>query len=79
MKAIPSVSVDADHRIVLAKLRIRKPKEKRGKAAKQYKFGLLKEQDTITKLQQWMQIKLQDGGHEECSFENMWNSLMSVL
>ena len=40
VKAIPSVSVDADHRIVLAKLRIRKPKEQMGKAAKRYKLGL---------------------------------------
>ena len=39
-----------------------------------YKFGLLKEQDTITKLQQCMQIKLQDGEHEVCNVENMWNN-----
>ena len=31
MKAIPSVSLDTDHRLVLAKLRIRKPKEQRGR------------------------------------------------
>ena len=74
VKAIPSVSLDADHRLVLAKLRLRKPKEQMGKAAKRYKLGLLKEQDTITKLQQCMQIKLQDGEHKECNVENMWNN-----
>ena len=74
MTAIPSVSLDADHRLVLAKLRNRKPKEQRGKATKRYKLGLLKEQGTITKLQQCMQIKLQDGEHEECNVENMWNN-----
>ena len=72
VKAIPLVSLDADHRLVLAKLRIKKPKERSSKAAKRYKLGLLKEQDTITKLYQCMQMKLQDGEHEECNVENMW-------
>ena len=74
MKAIPSVSPDGDYRLVLAKLRNRKPKEQRSKATMRYKLGLLKEQDILTKLEQCMQIKLQDGEHEECNVENMWNN-----
>ena len=72
VKAIPSVSLDADHRLVLGKLRIKKPKEQRGKAAKRYKLSLLKEQDTVTNLQLCMQIKLQDREHEEYNVDNMW-------
>ena len=32
-KAVPSLSIDADHRLVLAKIRINKPKETKGKGA----------------------------------------------
>ena len=71
VKAIPSVSLDADHRLILAKRRIRKPKEQRSKAAKRYKLGLLKEQDKVTNLQQCVQIKLQEREHEECNVDNM--------
>ena len=67
--------MDADHRLVLAKLRIRKPKEHMGKGTKRYKLGLLKEKNIITDLQQSMQIKLQDvGEHDECNVDSMWNT-----
>ena len=35
---------------------------------------MLKELDTVANLQQCMQIKLQDGKHEECNVDNVWNT-----
>ena len=75
VKVIPSMSIDTDHRLVLAKLRIRKPKENRAKGAKRYKLGMLKEQDTIADLQQCMQIKLEDIVEQEgCNVDSMWST-----
>ena len=50
MKAIPSVSMGADRRLHLIKLRIRKLRENRDKGTKRYKLGILKEHDTIIDL-----------------------------
>ena len=72
VKAIPSVSMDADHRLVLPRLRIRKRKENRAKGAKRYKLGMFKEQDTIADSQQRMQRKLQDIVQQEgCNVDSM--------
>ena len=75
VKSIPSVSLDADHRLVLAKVRIRKPKENKRKGARRYKLGKLKDQETVVKMKQNVQSKLQNNNDREEAddVENMWN------
>ena len=58
VKAIPSLSMDADHRLVVAKVRINKPKENKGKGARRYKVDKLKEQAIVEELQQIIQTNL---------------------
>lgn len=75
VKSVPSVSLDADHRLVLAKLRIIKPKENREKGAKRYKLGKLREQTTFDELNQRVYLKLQNIGerqHED-DIESLWS------
>ena len=50
VKAVPSLSMDADHRLVLAKIRITKPKETKGKGAKRYKVNRLTDQLVVDEL-----------------------------
>ena len=73
VKSIPSLSLDADHRLVLAKIRIKKPKENKDKGAKRYHLGKLKEQETTADLLQKVESKFHHSEEEE--FENvdcMW-------
>ena len=48
MKAIPSVSMDSDHRMVIAKLKLRKPKPRAKARHKRYRLEKLKDEDTAT-------------------------------
>ena len=67
--------MDADLRLVPAKLRIGKPKENRGEGDKRYKPDTLKEHETSIELPQCMKKKLQDKGQQKKgSVESLWNN-----
>ena len=71
--------MDADHRLVVAKVRINKPKENKGKGARRYKVDKLKEQAIVEELQQNIQTNLQEHVQEdEEDVESMWNGFIDV-
>ena len=80
VKAIPSVSLDSDHRMILGKIRIRAPKTKIKKKRKRFVLENLKKPECVEQLI----AKIQDEGHREengegQSVESKWNKFKDVV
>ena len=71
VKAVPSVSLDADHRLVIARVRIKKPKAKRRTGMKRYKLTKLKEPEKKQRLKEMIQSKSEEATEED-SLEVLW-------
>ena len=67
VKAVPSVSLDADHRLVIAKLKIKVAVKKAGSSQKRFNLVKLKERDTkdalVKKLEDNFQDNVEEMGH----------------
>ena len=79
VKTIPSVSMDADHRLILVKVKIKKPKRNREQGMKKYKLHKLHTQATKEKLVEVLQDKLQDETVEQDSVETLWKSFKDKI
>ena len=79
VKTIPSVSLDADHRLILAKVTIKKPKKNRNQGMKKYKLHKLHTQATKEKLVEVLQDKLQDETVEKDRVETLWKSFKDKI
>ena len=72
VNAIPSVSMDGDHRIVVAKIKIRKPKIRKCAPMKKYKLNKMDSDETRTTLKNVISEKLQQENEVEQGVEDMW-------
>ena len=72
VKAIPSVSMDGGHRLVVAKIKIRKPKIRKCAPMKKYKLNKLDSDETRTTLKNVISAKLQQENEVEQAVEDMW-------
>ena len=71
VKAVPSVSLDADHRLVIAKLKIKIAVKKAGSSQKRFNLVKLKERDTKDALVKKLEENFQDNV-EEMGIEASW-------
>ena len=71
VKAVPSVSLDADHRLVIAKLRIKIAVKKAGSSHKRFNLVKLKDRDTKDTLVKKLEENFQDNV-EEMGIEASW-------
>ena len=71
VKAVPSVSLDADHRLVIAKLKIKIAVKKAGSSQKRFNLVKLKERDTKDALVKKLEDNFQDNV-EEIGIEASW-------
>ena len=75
VKAVPLLSMDGDHRLVLAKIRITKPKETKGKGAKRYKLNRLNDQLVVDELRNKIQNNVHDNINvDETNVEVIWKN-----
>ena len=80
VKTIPSVSLDSDHRLVVAKLGIGKPKERAKKKQKRFKLERLKDEETKQTLQQLIELrKPTELEIEEMSIEEQWDQIKETV
>ena len=56
VKSIPSVSCDLDHRLVLVKLKLRKPKVRRAQAVTRFLLENLKEEECLSNYKQGINV-----------------------
>ena len=70
-KAVPSVSLDADHRLVIAKLKIKIAVKKAASSQKRFNLVKLKERDTKDVLVKKLEENFQDNV-EEMRIEASW-------
>ena len=76
VKAVPSVSMDADHRLVMAKVRLRKPKSRRKVGMRRYKLTKLKDPEQVERLKNAIEEKCQA---EDESMEEGADELWKIL
>ena len=80
VKAVPSLSMDADHRLVIAKIKIRKPNKGKAIGAKRYNIGKLREQTTFEKFQETVNTRLQEYmGEEGDNIESIWVKFRNAI
>ncbi len=80
VRTIPSVSLDSDHRLVVAKLKIVKPKEKVKKKQKRFKLENLKDEEKKQALRQLVTLrKPTELELEEMNIEEQWNKFKNTV
>ena len=76
VKAVPSVSMDADHRLVMAKVRLRKPKSKRKVGMRRYKLTKLNDHEQVERLKNAIEEKCQNEDESvEGEADALWTNL----
>ena len=73
VKAIPSVSCDSDHRMVMGKLKLQKPTMKAKRPTKRFKLENLKNQECVEQLRNRLEEKMPT--EEVCDIETEWKEL----
>ena len=72
IKAIPSVSMDADHRLVVAEIRAVKPRIRAMRKYKPYRLNKLEDQESTQMLKNMLQQKFESAEEGE-NVETQWN------
>ena len=79
VKTIPSVSMDADHRLVIAKVRIKKPKITRKIGIKRYNLAKLNETEHVEKMRKAIEEKYQQNDEDDIDAELLWNKFKEKI
>jgi len=79
VKTIPSVSMDADHRLVIAKVRIKKPKSTRKIGIKRYNLAKLSETEHVEKMRKAIEEKYQQNDEDDIDAELLWNKFKEKI
>ena len=78
VKSVPSCSMDADHRLVMANIRMKKPGRRKMAGVKRYKLGKLREPETKDKLKRAIEEKCgRESGEGET--EVLWSAFKRKL
>ena len=82
-KSVPSISLDSDHRLVLAKIKIVKPRERAKKKTKRLKIEELKNDDAKERLREKIAVKIaekrQEPSNGEQSVGEEWKLLKGSI
>ena len=79
VKAVPLVSMDADHRLVTAIARIKKPEYTGTVGSKRYKLAKLNDPEQVERVKGAIEKKLvEDGGREE-NVEALWRQFKETI
>ena len=78
VKSGPSCSMVQDHRLVLAKIRIVRPKSKRKAGIKRYKLRKLNELENVVRLRETIEESYQEED-DEGDAEVLWNGFKTKL
>ena len=80
VKAIPSLSMHADHRLIIAKVRMQRPKRQKQIGSQRFKLRKLEDQNNVTELREAISTKLRENSlsAEEMDADSLWNNFKDI-
>ena len=79
VKTIPSVSMDAENRPVIAKVSIKKPKSTGKIGIKRYNLSKLSETEHVEKMRETIEEKYQQNDEDDIDAELLWNKFKEKI